>query len=1406
MIASTIALLMVVPGSAADPLGQVTEYSVGLTAGSDPRGVAAGPDGNMWFTESSVTGSGRSPPAGSHGIRSRHHCWRNEAIAAGPDGNMWFTEAGGNRIGKITPKGKVTEYRAGISSEPALRHHGGARRQHVVHRVAGNRIGKITPSGTITEYTAVSAPGALRRHRRRPRWESLVFRAGRQSDRADHSGRRSDRVLGWDQSKQHPRLHRPRGRRQHVVHRVSRKPDRKDHSIRSCYRVLRRIPAGSYLVDIAAGPDGNLWFTRGANAPWIGRITPTGTVTQFSAGISAGSDLFGIAAGPDGNMWFAESTGNRIGKIGVGPVVDDLQIQTVSEIADPVARYARFEASIELNEGFANPFDPDEIAVDVTFTSPTGHVQQVPAFWYEPFTITGTPSSEQYASAGAPGWRIRFAADEAGTYSYSVSAVAGARTATPVSGSFQAAPAAPRGFVRVDDRNARYLRYDDGSPYVPVGHNLAFEDSNPPLGGVGYWTSLFGSLDTAGENWSRIWMTDFNRSALEWGPGHYSGFYDGVGKYSLPSAWRMDRILELAEQHGIELQLVLNDHGQFSTWVNARWAPRCSANDTPPCEPGDEGYDPGNAYSSANGGPVDIAAPQDFFSNADARRLFKQRLRYLVARYGAYTSLLAWELFNEVQFIGTNSVNAYGDAGVRADVAAWHTEMGGYLHSIDPYEHLVTTSSWDPFSTNDLWPLPGIDVVQIHTYSSPSTNRTVEIRDLVANLKSTLAKPVIVGELGLGSGDPEAGFNPTTFGGTAANREHLVQGTHMHNAAWAAALSESGAAYWWWGNYIAADASNNRVAPAFPLNERIFPPLLAYLQGEDWAPLGLDTAQMSVVGTVTAVGVQQPDQGLPLGARHAERVRHRGASGRPRLPDDHGCERGRLGDGRRHLQRPRLLHVGSRRRRPRRSRPWRPAAPSPSRSRSFTRDLALKVDFFAPPDPAGRSRVDQPDDRTGKQIHLVYAIPSDGIDRELDVNGTIAGSVASIQTWLAEPDRRPHVAAGHHERRARHHVLRAVANGRGHRERGRVRARGDRIRAERGRLRRSGQDLRRPLRRHEHVVVRRGRLAAHNRRRGLRPLPPGSSGRPRPVQHEPLRGRERPAHVLGVLVDARDRPHARIRRALRAEPHACRSCLGADERPNVRRKPAVGPERCRPRRGQQRLLRPHERGLYRSRRQRVPRGPRRGHRPSRRNGDHRPRRRRPLAPRPGRGGGDDAERRHRLDRREPRFRCVAVRLHAPRTGGEHHGSRSERWLAAEACVQPDPSLLPAGETAQTVQVFRNGVQVGECPGSSTASPNPCVSARVELANGVARLTTLTGQASRWTVGVRGATLAVSCAAAPPTGAIVGTAGSNKITGTSAANVIFALGGDDTIDGGGGNDVICAGPGRTSSSEASGTTR
>src|ERR1700684_2873465 len=55
-------------------------------------------------------------------------------------------------------------------------------------------------------------------------------------------------------------------------------------------------------LGIAAGPDGNVWFTElGANV--IGRSTLTGEMTEFT-GLAGPAET--IAAGPDGNLWFTE--------------------------------------------------------------------------------------------------------------------------------------------------------------------------------------------------------------------------------------------------------------------------------------------------------------------------------------------------------------------------------------------------------------------------------------------------------------------------------------------------------------------------------------------------------------------------------------------------------------------------------------------------------------------------------------------------------------------------------------------------------------------------------------------------------------------------------------------------------------------------------------------------------------------------------------------------------------------------------------------------------------------------------------------------------------------------------------------------------------------------------------------
>lgn len=73
-----------------------------------------------------------------------------------------------------------------------------------------------------------------------------------------------------------------------------------------------RLPSSGWVPNsIAAGPDGNLWFTENlyeneANSQRIGRMTPAGVFASFivTAPFSYGY-LRQIIAGADGNLWFA---------------------------------------------------------------------------------------------------------------------------------------------------------------------------------------------------------------------------------------------------------------------------------------------------------------------------------------------------------------------------------------------------------------------------------------------------------------------------------------------------------------------------------------------------------------------------------------------------------------------------------------------------------------------------------------------------------------------------------------------------------------------------------------------------------------------------------------------------------------------------------------------------------------------------------------------------------------------------------------------------------------------------------------------------------------------------------------------------------------------------------------------
>lgn len=330
-IMATISAFLSVPAAAA-PGDGITEYA--LPAGSGGLvAIVAGPDGNMWFTESGArreglgpgeTGAGKIGKITPTGTITEYPLSIPYTILGGitngPDGNLWFTEtfyppfggsppALGGAIGRITPTGTVTEFplpKGGASPRGITAGPDG----HLWFTITGygtTAIGRITTDGEITQFPAYpqDSPYGIAAGPDGNLWFAMYGKIGRITTDAT--------ITEFPL----PSYEGPYG--------IAAGPDGNlwfTEDFRG--RIGRITPTGvatqfsplavGYLAGIAAGPDGNVWFTAWGSGGRIGRITSTGTVTEFKLPtFDYLSSLGGIAAGPDGNMWF--TAGNRIGRI-----------------------------------------------------------------------------------------------------------------------------------------------------------------------------------------------------------------------------------------------------------------------------------------------------------------------------------------------------------------------------------------------------------------------------------------------------------------------------------------------------------------------------------------------------------------------------------------------------------------------------------------------------------------------------------------------------------------------------------------------------------------------------------------------------------------------------------------------------------------------------------------------------------------------------------------------------------------------------------------------------------------------------------------------------------------------------------------------------------------------------------
>ncbi len=131
--------------------------------------------------------------------------------------------------------------------------------------------------------------------------------------------------------------------------------------------------------------------------------------------------------------------------------------------SDHVGLYEKVELIIELDAQFGNPFDPDEIDVQVELTSPSGATRRIWGF-FNPTTADSL-------------WMARFSPTEVGQWRYTVCVrdINGAATGEP--GTIQVERSPQHGFIKIAP-NGRYLRYDDGTAFYGIG--LWYNDGPVP--------------------------------------------------------------------------------------------------------------------------------------------------------------------------------------------------------------------------------------------------------------------------------------------------------------------------------------------------------------------------------------------------------------------------------------------------------------------------------------------------------------------------------------------------------------------------------------------------------------------------------------------------------------------------------------------------------------------------------------------------------------------------------------------------------------------------------------------------------------------------------------------------------------------------------------------------------------
>ncbi|MDX1651219.1 MAG: hypothetical protein R3277_01930 [Brumimicrobium sp.] len=442
--------------------------------------------------------------------------------------------------------------------------------------------------------------------------------------------------------------------------------------------------------------------------------------------------------------------------------------------------------------GGINPFVSWDLDVQARFVHlQSGKIHDVTGFFYRAMKRDLKSGQWEEAENNYP-VRIRFAPPLEGKWKMDVKVIVkGKETYHSESLYFEVLSSENKGYVRMHKDKQFFER--DGEIIYPTGTNLPFPivdnnmfySKNPKdVLNLNAWVQFREMVSRYALEGGKYFRFFLNSSSTDFEFEELGYYYDRQH-----FAWEVDRMLEICEENDLLVDfnmmhhavfMKLGDYYQFNYDFSDYW-------------PGD--YWPYRDLQPVSGYSILLNSkqPSDMFLKEESLRYLKEKVRYIMARWGYSTAISYFEVMSEPWHIDEHWMNhdipydSLGEDGDRARRAAYnyHSVISEYFKdSIRNVNHLLGAVGRFPVGTTDIfshnmnkkiknidstWFLDDIDFLSISYYtprpeklliskSGAKNNRCEEGENSAActieRLQRTYQKPVMFGESDHGDNTP----------------------------------------------------------------------------------------------------------------------------------------------------------------------------------------------------------------------------------------------------------------------------------------------------------------------------------------------------------------------------------------------------------------------------------------------------------------------------------------------------------------------------------------------------------------------------------------------------------------------------------------------------------------------------